>query len=219
MSKQNYAVCCYTCEHNGQETCKGCNTILNGENEPYENWELREDLCSKDQKIKDLEDKLTDREKQIEDSREAGNMAVDSWCKNRRKYEAQIAEMQNKSFILYSMLYEALEKQGCENVASQIDQMTGWVYDKEADWLKGNRNYDQLKQKLTEKDQQITDLQHRLDVAEKALELACKQLQDDYCINCNNQTNCSRVEMCERSLSIYLPSDFKEQAESESKGD
>ena len=54
--------------------------------------------------------------------------------------------MQNKSFILYSMLYETLEKQGCDNVASQIDQMTGWTYDKEANWLKGNRNYDQLKQ-------------------------------------------------------------------------
>ena len=96
--------------------------------------------------IADLEAKLAESEKQVEDVREAGNMAVDSWCKNRRKYEAQIAEMQNKSFILYSMLYETLEKQGCDNVASQIDQMTGWTYDKEVNWLKGNRNYDQLKQ-------------------------------------------------------------------------
>ena len=109
-------------------------------------------------KVADLEAKLAESEKQIKDAREAGNMAVDSWCKNRRKYEAQIAEMQNKSFILYSMLYETLEKQGCENVASQIDQMTGWTYDKEADWLKGNRNYDQLK--------------HQLKVAEKAVESA-----------------------------------------------
>ena len=58
MSKQIYAICCYTCEHNGQETCKGCNTILNGENEPYENWQLREDLCRKDKKIADLQHKL-----------------------------------------------------------------------------------------------------------------------------------------------------------------
>ena len=86
--------------------------------------------------IADLEAKLAESEKQVEDVREAGNMAVDSWCKNRRKYEAQIAEMQNKSFILYSMLYETLEKQGCDNVASQIDQMTGWTYDKEVNWLK-----------------------------------------------------------------------------------
>lgn len=41
-----------------------------------------------------------------------------------------------------------MKKQGCENVASQIDQMTGWTYDKEADWLKRNGNYDQLKQQL-----------------------------------------------------------------------
>lgn len=103
-------------------------------------------LNEQDKHIKDLEAKLADSEKQIKDAREAGNMAVDSWCKNRRKYEAQIAQMQNKLFILYSMLYETLEKQGCDNVASQIDQMTGWTYDKEANWLKGNRNYDQLKQ-------------------------------------------------------------------------
>lgn len=61
MSKQNYAVCCYTCEHNEQETCKGCNTILNGENEPYENWQLREDLCQKDKQIAELQKQLEKR--------------------------------------------------------------------------------------------------------------------------------------------------------------
>ena len=66
MSKQIYAVCCYTCEHNGQETCKGCNTILNGENEPYENWQLREDLCRKDKQIADLQHKLKVTEKAFE---------------------------------------------------------------------------------------------------------------------------------------------------------
>ena len=129
-------------------------------------------LNSQDQQIADLQDKLADSEKQVEDAREAGNMAVDSWCKNRRKYEAQIAEMQNKSFILYSMLYETLEKQSYENVTSQIDQMTGWTYDKEADWLKGNRNYDQLKQQLAGKDREIADLQHRLEISEIAVESA-----------------------------------------------
>lgn len=113
-------------------------------------------------KTKDLEAKLAESEKQIKDAREAGDMAVDSWCKNRRKYEAQIAEMQNKSFILYSMLYETLEKQGCEDIASQIDQMTGWTYDKEADWFKGNRNYDQLKQQLAEKEKKIESCNHTI---------------------------------------------------------
>ena len=129
---------------------------------PYHTDDIVELLDEKDQQIADLETKLEESEKQIKDAREAGNMAVDSWCKNRRKYEAQIAEMQNKSFILYSMLYETLEKQGCENVASQIDQMTGWTYDKEADWLKGNRNYDQLKQQLAEKEKEIENLNNRI---------------------------------------------------------
>lgn len=72
---------------------------------------------------------------------------------------------------------------------------------------------------LDDQQQQINDLQHRLKVIEKALELAYKRLQDDYCINCDNQTNCSRVEMCERALSVYLPSDFKEQVEKEMRGE
>lgn len=142
--------------------------------------------------IADLEAKLAESEKQVEDVREAGNMAVDSWCKNRRKYEAQIAEMQNKSFILYSMLYETLEKQGCENVASQIDQMTGWTYDKEADWLKGNRNYDQLK--------------HQLKVAERTTKLACDELR---VLNYRTFDNAD----------IDFEQQFKEQAEKELEGE
>ena len=65
----------------------------------------------------------------------------------------------------------------------------------------------------------IADVQHRLEVVDKALENVCKRLQDYYCTTCDNQANCSRVEMCEMSLSIYLPSDFKEQAEKELKGE
>lgn len=55
---KSYIVNCYTCQHNGQETCKGCNTLLVGENEPYENWQLREDLAEKDQRISELEEQL-----------------------------------------------------------------------------------------------------------------------------------------------------------------
>lgn len=73
MSKQNYAVCCYTCEHNVKETCKGCNTILNGENEPYENWQLREDLCQKDEQIADLQHRLEVTEKAL-------NKMAKDWC-------------------------------------------------------------------------------------------------------------------------------------------
>ena len=58
MSKKVYIVNCYTCQHNGQETCKGCNTLMNGDVEPYQNWELREDLEQKDQRIAELEQEL-----------------------------------------------------------------------------------------------------------------------------------------------------------------
>lgn len=138
--------------------------------------------------VSDLEAKLAESEKQIKDAREAGNMAVGSWCKNRRKYEAQTAEMQNKLFILYSMLYETLEKQGCDNVASQIAQMTDWTYDKEADWLKGNRNYDQLKQQLAEKDEEIAYLTKQV---KKFNNEAQKYFEDAYCNDFHNQDKIS----------------------------
>lgn len=134
----------------------------------------------------ELQKQLAESEKQIKDARETANMSVDSWCKNRRKYEAQIAEMQNKSFILYSMLYETLEKQGCENVASQIDQMTGWTYDKEADWLKGNRNYDQLKQQLAEKDKELSEYVKIVDDLHKQLSDKC-----DFCDKTKDQDKIS----------------------------
>lgn len=57
---------------------------------------------------------------------------------------------------------------------------------------------------LDEKDQQITDLQHRLDVIEKALELACEEIDSEY------------------MYGIYCteyPQYFKEQAEKELKGE
>ena len=66
MSK-NYIVNCYTCQHNGQETCKGCNTLLVGENEPYENWQLREDLETKDQRIAELEQENESYQRLIND--------------------------------------------------------------------------------------------------------------------------------------------------------
>ena len=88
--------------------------------------------------------------------------------------EAKLAEKEKDNLILYSMLYETLEKQGCENVASQIDQMTGWTYDKEADWLKGNRNYDQLKQQLHDLPKKIVEYFYD-EIRHRAI------LEDDYC--------------------------------------
>lgn len=161
---------------------------------PYHTDDIVELLDEKDQNIANLEAKLAESEKQIKDARETANMSVDSWCKNRRKYEAQTAEMQNKLFILYSMLYETLEKQGCDNVASQIAQMTDWTYDKEADWLKGNRNYDQLKQQLAEKDKEIEYYKKQ---AKKLNNEAQKYFEDAYC---NDSIYQDKISFCIEQL-------------------
>ena len=91
MSKEIYVVNCYTCQHNGQETCKGCNTLLNGDVEPYENWELREDLSQKDQRIAELEQELAElKEKAIvprfrigQEIWYVGCSSIQSWIVNR----------------------------------------------------------------------------------------------------------------------------------------
>lgn len=98
--------------------------------------------------------------------------------------EAKLAEMQCKSYMLYSMLYKTLENQGCENIASQIDQMTDYTFEKEADWFKGNRNYDQLKQQLEEEKNRSKKLNHE----------AQKYYEDAYCNNFQNQTAIEELE-------------------------
>lgn len=120
MSKQSYAVCCYTCEHNGQETCKGCNTILNGENEPYENWELREDLCSKDQKIADLQHRL-----------EVAEKALEMACETMR-YELGRESIKN--------LYKDAMKNLKNNLNMKIDkEMCQWYLEQAEKELKGEQ--------------------------------------------------------------------------------
>lgn len=98
-------------------------------------------------------------------------------------------------------------------------ELSNCIYDMKTDTIYFLGNIKNIYDLLDLINKQILDLQHRLEVSERATELACKRLQDDYCINCDNQTNCSKVEMCERALSVYLPSDFKEQAEKEVKGE
>ena len=43
------------------------------------------------------------------------------------------------------MLYETLEKQGCENIVSTIEQMTNLTLEKQSNWFKGNCVKDQDK--------------------------------------------------------------------------
>ena len=88
MSKDIYVVNCYTCQHNGQETCKGCNTLLNGDVEPYENWELREDLSQKDQRIAELE-------KDLEFTTKTANELIEI----KHKLEQELAELKEKAIV------------------------------------------------------------------------------------------------------------------------
>jgi lipid II:glycine glycyltransferase (peptidoglycan interpeptide bridge formation enzyme) len=52
-------------------------------------------------------------------------------------------------------------------------------------------------------------LKDQLALTEKALELACKELRDNSCMQCNS---CNRFEMCDYVLSTYPASYFIEEA-------
>lgn len=60
-----------------------------------------------------------------------------------------------KSFALFVALYETLEKQGCENISSMIEQLTKNDNGEISDYYKELRC---LRQQLTEKDKEIKDL-------------------------------------------------------------
>lgn len=62
----------------------------------------------------------------------------------------RIKELLEQNLTLYSMLYETLEKQGCDNVASTIDQMTGQHLEEQANWYKGNKTSEELNTRLVE---------------------------------------------------------------------
>ena len=59
--------------------------------------------------------------------------------------EAKLAEKEKENLTLFSMLYETLEKQGCENIVSTIEQMTNLTLEKQSNWFKGNCIKDQDK--------------------------------------------------------------------------
>ena len=90
--------------------------------------------------------------------------------------QQQLAEKEKENLILFSMIYETLEKQGCENVTSQIDQMTGLILDKQADWFKGNKNCAELLKLLAEKEKEL-----------KYKTAECEKWKTDY-------KNCSELE-------------------------
>lgn len=99
MSK-NYIVNCYACQHNGQETCKGCNTILNGDNEPYENWQLREDLEQKDKEIEELQEQFEVTEQLRQEALNEGLKVVESDINRIEELQEQLEEKNKELSIL-----------------------------------------------------------------------------------------------------------------------
>lgn len=76
----------------------------------------------------------------------------------------------------------------------------------------------------TEKDKQIADLQHRLEVADKALELSCDCVPCKFCPNGNEDGYCCKTSEIWDSSDDYECNTakfnhFKEQAEKELKGE
>ena len=53
------------------------------------------------------------------------------------------------------------------------------------------------------------EVENKLKLTQKALELACKELRDINCMTCNS---CNRWEMCDYVLSTYPESYFIEEA-------
>ena len=68
--------------------------------------------------------------------------------------EAKLAEKEEKNLLLYSILYETLEKEYSENVSSRINQMTGETLEKQSEWFKSNRICDELQKQLAEKEKE-----------------------------------------------------------------
>ena len=102
----------------------------------------------------DLEAKLAEYEEEIKQYENA--MVLDyntrKWRKigdiqqENEQLKQQLAEKNEENLILFSMLYETLEKQGYENITSTIEQMTNLTLEKQSNWLKENcvKNQDKI---------------------------------------------------------------------------
>ena len=167
MSKKHYIVNCYTCQHNGQETCKGCRTLLVGEDEPYENWQLREDLEQKDNKIADLEAKIAESEKEnkrISSENLSHSIYVD---KKIERLEQQLALKETELGNMQSMC-ESVTKSSAkcfkENIElrEQLTESQNTVCEHIVELTKiateKDRQIEELKQQLAEKDVELEDL-------------------------------------------------------------
>ncbi len=79
-----------------------------------------------------------------------------------------IEKEKEKALVLYSLLYDVLEKQGDDNVASQIEFLTKQNYSEICDLYKNIRNFRYIKH----------ELQKECSIWKKACELACAEIPD-----------------------------------------
>ena len=95
-----------------------------------------------------LEEEIRELKQQLEETEEErdGNYENYSICwKDNTHLKQQLAEKEKENLTLFSMLYETLEKQGCENITSTIEQMTNLTLEKQSNWFKENCVKDQDK--------------------------------------------------------------------------
>ena len=88
-----------------------------------------------------------------------------------------------------------------------------------ADEFGDEMKYVKLKAEHCDKDQQITDLKQQLaeknkenEVLHRALELACKELRDEYCRNCDAVSYECEMEICDHVWNMYPKQEFIEKA-------
>ena len=150
MSSMNF-----TCDVCGREVFS-C-TFVNGMKFCAKCYQETFGETDKDRKIADLEAKLAESEKKAysrgHSQRDIANeiklnaLREDVANKEKRIVELkkQLTEKEKENLTLFSMLYETLEKQGCENIVSTIEQMTNLTLEKQSNWFKGNCVKDQDK--------------------------------------------------------------------------
>ena len=173
---------------------------------PYHTDEIIELLEEKDQQISDLEAKLAECEKSKESYRlqnEHHHLQLLQFY-SRLGVEAFGADIHEKALETLMIMKEELEeKNGVERALSACNRQN----DEFSDMIKKLVNEkEELKQQLAEKDKQIADLQHRLEVAEKVSKFACDELR-----NLNYRTF--------DNADIDFEQQFKEQSEKELKGE
>lgn len=115
-----------------------------------EEWHLAIDELyeyqQKDRQLADLEAKLAESEEKCKKAYQEG-LLQKQFDKDMEieQLKQQLAEKKKENLTLFSMLYETLEKQGCENITSSIEQMTNLTLEKQSDWFKENCVKDQDK--------------------------------------------------------------------------